>query len=64
LEDSSRTIPSQLGSKARDEGCEVSECAAANGTDWGLGRAFGIVGQLQGEGIGHLNEGGDFFEGD
>jgi len=53
-----------LRSKPWDEGYEVSECATADGTDGSLGRAFGIVGQLQDESIGHLNEGRYFFEGD
>jgi len=63
-EDRSRTVEGQLRRKTRDEGYEVSERTATAGTDGGLGRAFGIDGQLQGEGIGHLDEGGDFFEWD
>ncbi|MBA4392908.1 MAG: hypothetical protein C0407_05090 [Desulfobacca sp.] len=53
-----------MGSKTREEGRQVSERAAANGTDWGLGKNLRAVGEFQVEGKGHLNEGGDFFEGD
>ena len=40
------------------------EGSSAVGTEKGLKRIFWINGHLQGKGIGHLNEGGDFFEGD
>ena len=50
--------------KTGKEGTEVSEGAAADGTGWSLGRAFGTVGHLQRKGISHLNESRDVFEGD
>jgi len=40
------------------------EGSSAVRTGQGLKRGFWIVGHLQGKGISHLDEGGDFFEGD
>jgi hypothetical protein len=53
-----------LGRETRTKRGEVKEGPAAVETGWELKKTVGIVGNLQDEGISHLDEGGEFFEGD
>ena len=53
-----------MGRRDRGEGGEILEGSPAVGTDWEMARVLFIVGHFQGEGIGHLDEAGEFLEGD